>query len=567
MPELRVLEKVKKRFVDNKYDIFLQIAIVVSLFVISMLIRSNLREWIYANYDLSVNVINALHYTYLNPEAYTWEIFPDAQTYYVEYLDAFKFEQWNPYNLDRGRPLSGYVYGPIFVYGLTLMSYLVGIFFPGLSASQKIWLSVQISPLIFDSITTVFIYCILLKKRKEGKRSKINMIYSYIAAIIFIFMPLVLFYNDTLYLNTYMFTTFTVISLYFLSRDKHKQSAMFLAIAILTKLNALFIAPFWLVYVARNNLKKGIEFLLVLVSAYLIFSLPWIILSPKMYFYQQFWPGKTGNTHFGIEDLYVLWSTTPFHAFLYWAQETGSTFWSDAAVFYRDLNAIYLPLLIFVAICCLVALLSGKNMKQNRSTFFSYTAMFTIGSHIFLSRGNYKYYDPFFIPFVVIAIASWAQDLDRKLSKTTKIVLSIPSSIGKYKEDETKKPSNKAISKIKNILSTIDENKKFQITMKILAFLIFCGVISWIFILNYWIILRVKWLHMFYTFLLAVTMIATFDFKTHITLVDKRNYKDLWEFIKYEYQNFVQWIKTFSRKIKTLGKRKEASSINGEKLS
>ncbi|MHA1199443.1 MAG: hypothetical protein ACTSQF_08970 [Candidatus Heimdallarchaeaceae archaeon] len=560
MPELRVLEKAKKRFLENKYDILLQIAIIVILFVISMIVRIYLRAWIYSNYDLSVTVTNALFYSYDNPEAYTWEIFPDAQTYYVDYLDAFRYEQWNPYLLDRGFPLTGYVYGPIFIYGLTIVSFIIDIFFPGLSVSQKTWLSVTTAPLIFDSITTVFIYAILLKK-KDGKRSIVNILYSAAAAIIFIFMPVVLFYNDTLYLNTYMFTTFTVISLYFLSRDKHKESALFLAIAILTKLNALFIAPLWLVYVARNNLREGIEFLVVLIFSFLVLSIPWILISPRLYFYQQLWPGQTGNTHFGIEPQYMLWSTTPTHSFLYWAQETGSVFWSDAAEFYWSANQLYLPLLIFVAICCMVMLLVGTQMKENRSSLFSYTAMFTIGSHMFLSRGNYKYYDPFFIPFVVIAVASWGENLDSKLPK---FVRSISGNLQNDQKDENE-------LKIREKIKSIIEKKSFLIAVRILGFLIFCGIISWVFVLNFWVIFKVKWLHMFYTFLLAVTMIAIFNFKTHIALLDKRNYTKLFSYIKYESQNFLETLRNFSSRVKKIVKRivkrKEESSLNEEKLS
>lgn len=358
-----------------------------------------------------------------------------------------------------------------------------------------------------------------------------------------------------------MFTTFTVISLYFLSRDKHKESAVFLAIAILTKLNALFIAPLWFVYVARNNLREGIEFLVVLIISYFILSLPWILISPNLFFYQQFWPGTTGNTHFGIEPLYKLWSTTPTHAFLYWAQETGSTFWAnfwtDAAEFYWGVNQLYLPLLIFVAICCMVMLLVATQMKTNRSSLFSYSAMFTIGSHLFLSRGNYKYYDPFFIPFVVIAVASWGENLDTKLPRFTRSIF----------DDPQKNQKDGHYLKIKGKIKSVIESKPFLIAVRVLGFLIFCGVISWVFVLNFWIIFKVKWLHMFYTFLLAVTMIAIFSFKTHIALFDYRNYKELFYYTKYEYQSFIESWKSFSERVKKIIKGKKESSVNEEKLS
>ena len=545
MPELRALEKAKRRLAENKWDILSQIAIIIVIFTISIVIRIYLREWIYSNYDLSVTIVSAARYSYNNPEAYTWEIFPDAQTYYNEYLYAFKYEQWNPYLLNRGFPLSGYVYGPFFVYSLVVISLLIDIFFPGKSLIQKTWLSVTTAPLVFDSITTVFIYLILLKKKKDGKRNIFNVVYSALGALIFIFMPLVLFYNDTLYLNTYMFTTYTIISLYFLTRDKHRESALFLTIAILTKLNALFIAPLWFVFVARNNLREGIEFAGTMILSYIILSLPWILISPKMYLYQQLWPGKTGNTHFGIEPEYILWSTTPFHAFLYWAQETGSNFWYGAAEFYRDMNSIYLPLLIFVAICCLVMLLTGDEMKKNKISLLSYSAMFAIGSHIFLSRGNYKYYDPYFIPFVIIAATCWGENLDEKFPK---LVRKIFEKLIKYIKNPKRKDKLRAYIQ--------SESNSFLIINRILAFCLYIGLISWIFVLNIWIIFNVKWLHMFYTFLLALTMICLFRLKTHVALFDPKNYRKLWDYRRYEYQNFVVSLKRITGKIKKIGNKK-----------
>lgn len=557
MPNLRVLEKAKKQLEKDWKNILFQTSVVIVLFTISIAIRIYIREWFYANYDLSVSIQNALYYSYNNPEAYTWEIFPDAQTYYVKYLNAFKYEQWNPYLLDRGFPLSGYVYGPIFVYGLTIISVFIDIIFPGMTISQKTWLSVVSAPIIFDSITTVFIYLILRKKKDDRKRNIMNQVYSLLASIMFIFMPIVLFYNDTLYLNTYMFTTFTVISIYFLSREKHKQSAIFLTIAILTKLNALFLAPLWLVYVARNNFRKGVEYLIIGIITYVVLSLPWLVISPIRYFIQQLWPGGTENTHFGIDGDHILWSTTPFHAFLYRYQETGRTFWYNAAVLYKDANQMYLPLLIFVFICCCVMLLSAKKMRQDKINLFSYTAMFTIGSHIFLSRGNYKYYDSYFIPFVIIALACWGETLDIKIIKFSKRVSNL---FLKNKDIDT-------VKKKKQKIESFFSKETTQVYMSLFSFFIFSCVFMWIFVLNIWIIFNVKWLHIFYTSLLALTMILLFNIEIHYALFDVNNYKDLKLFINEEYRTFTFTTKQTLEKKWSSRKRGKKSKINEEKLS
>ena len=562
----------------------------------------------FRNYDLDVTIYDALFYIYNDEDAYNWEIFPDAQTYYVEYLESFRYEQWNPYLIDRGLPLLGYVYGPFFVYGLTFVSLIIDILYPALSFSQKVWLSVVSAPLIFDSITTVFIYAILLKKKENGKRNLINMLYSATAAIIFIFLPVVNFYNTTLYLNTYMFTTFAVISFYFLSRDKHKHSAIFFSIAILTKLNALFLAPLWFVYICRNNLRKGIEFVLVLIVSYLVFSLPWIILAPLGFFYLQLWPG-TVDSPFSIDDFNILWTVTPFHTFLYWDQGSTSFFWIDAATFYHSLNNIFLPLLLFVAVSCLVVLLKGKEMKEKKSMFYAYNALFVIGSHMFLTRGIYKYYDPYLFPFVLVALASWGENLFTNPDILKNCFSNFRNKINKDKQNNNTKR-----------VETFTQIKSSEIIYHVLAALLFVGLIVWIFFLNWWIIFEVKWIHSFQIFLLALTIIAVYDlihflyytliaviycgvvwvsmiswiwylpggaigintsfllivfgitliiankFHFDFTIFNFKKYGDLWNFVKYENQNFKAFTKQMLENNRCR-KREKIERINAKKLS
>ena len=110
----------------------------------------------------------------------------------------------------------------------------------------------------------------------------------------------------------------------------------------------------------------------------------------------------------------------------------------------------------------------------------SYTAMFTIGMHIVLSRGNYKYYDAFFMPFIIIALTSYS----------------------------------------------------YQCKNKILGVGILFSLASWVFIVNVWIIVKIKWLHMFYVFLLFMTMVLTFDRETHLGLYSKENYVQTLNYLK-----------------------------------
>ncbi len=460
----KIFHRIREKLTQNSYDYLIQLTICFSLFVLSLVIRTVIRTWFLSNFNVT---------PYISVEGWYWETYQDADTYYQHYIYSFKYESWNPYRLDRELPLSGYVYGPIFVYCLVFLSYFTDIFYPGIPRLDRAWKAVVFAPTFFDSLTTVLIYLIVLKSLKEGRRSKLNVIYSLLAALSYIFMPLVLFYNNIMFLNTYMVTFFSFLSFYFLHKGKHRLSGGILALAILTKLVAFFLMPIWFLYLLRNNMRKGLEFLLSTAITLIFFSLPWLVMNPFNYIYQQFWPGQTLNTVFSIEYRWIMWATTPTHAFLYWG-------WENLATFYYQLNSLYLPLFLFILVSCIIVMLKATHMDLKRSSFFSFNAMFTIGFHIFLSRGNYKYYDTFFIPFVIIAITEWVQNFKRK---------------------------------------------EIGITL----FIIFMG---WIVFLNIWIIIKIKWLHIFFTFLIFVTVIITYNLEMHLALFQKNNYTSLWLYIK-----------------------------------
>jgi len=282
-----------------------------------------------------------------------------------------------------------------------------------------------------------------------------------------------------------MFTFFVVLSMLFFTKKKYNLSAFVLAIATLTKLNAIGFFPLWFLILFRKDVKKSLEFLAVSIASLLILSIPWIFINPVTYFYQQLWPGGATNTQFSIAPEWILWSTTPFHVFLYWG-------WDSLALFYYKINLWFIPFILFNLICYLTVLLIGPHLSETKSAFYTFNAMFVIGFHIFLSRGNYKYYDAFFIPFVVVAIAERCQNISKRKR------LDIP------------------------IASSYRLNIVFDLGSSL-----FCLLIGWIVFLNVWIIIKIKWLHIFYTFLIFLTMILLYDAPMHTALTKKRNYSEL----------------------------------------
>lgn len=463
MRSLNLSRGSKSFFTKLKQVDIRDIGISYALFVFSLTIRFLFNTWVYANYDVT---------EYVSKEGFYWETYMDAKDYYQHYLYAFRYQNWDLYSIQPW-PLSGYVYGPVFAYVLVFFSWIVQIFHPEYSRMELSWEAVTLAPKVIDSFTAVFVYLIIKHVIRDKGSKKSQYIFAIAGSIFFTIMPVVLFYNDVVYLNSYGFTFFAVVSLYFLIRGDNTLSAAFLAISLLTKLTVLFMIPLWVIYVFRNNWREGIKFFLDFLSIWIIFSLPWIFIHRFRYFHQQLWPGATFNTHFGIEPTWILWSTTPFHVFLYWHMD-------KLALFYYQLNNLYLPLFTFNILCYFSMFLIAPHLQKKQEMFLSYTAMFSIGMHIFLSRGNYKYYDPFFITFIVIALVCWS----------------------------------------------------YQIKDKRIAFTVLFAIISWVFIVNVWIIIKIKWLHMFYVFLLFVTMFATFDKETLLGLYKQKNYAEAWKFTK-----------------------------------
>ncbi len=195
-----------------------------------------IETWFLNNYDVT---------PYISSTGYYWETYQDATNYYRSYLYAFRYQNWNLYG-DMSWPLVGYVYGPIFAYMFVFLSYFVQIFHPSLTRMELAWKTVTIAPAFFDSLTTILIFLIIQKSAKKKIKGVMQYVLPLIGSIIYTFLPVVLFYNTIVYLNTYMFTFFTILALYFLISEKHKLSASFLAIAVFTKLIALYLAPFFL---------------------------------------------------------------------------------------------------------------------------------------------------------------------------------------------------------------------------------------------------------------------------------------------------------------------------------
>ncbi len=432
----------------------------VVLFVGSIAFRTMFSSWFHRNNDVS---------PYISPEGYYWETYDDASFYYVNYLNSFKNGSWTLYTPNLERPLGGYYYGPVFAYLLTFLSLFVGLFNPESTQIDIAWKTVVFAPQFFDSLSTVLVFLILLRRRKEEKLTLSNISNAFLSTIIFTVMPLVVFYNDILYLNSYMFTFFTLLAYYLFTKKKHKLAAIFLSIGFMSKQITLFLIPIFVIYLYRINRKKCLEFLLFFVATSVILSVPWIFMNPVWYLGSLFAPG-TAQFHiqFSIEHYYVLWPTSLFHVLLYWG-------FNSVAHAYYVLNLYQIPFLIFNLLAYLYVLLIAPKLSRDLQSSYSFLALFSIGIHLFLARGCFKYYDPFFIPFIMIALSKW-----------------------------TMKMKNKYLSYAVLILSS-----------------------GWIISLNLMIIVWIKWLHQIFVLTIFLTVALTVKPSLYLEIFKKENYQEL----------------------------------------
>ncbi|MHA1224829.1 MAG: hypothetical protein ACTSP3_16550 [Candidatus Heimdallarchaeaceae archaeon] len=236
------------------------IMIIVVLFSLSLTFKNLVSNWYWEQENIHFG------WTHYNETGVTevWEIeaYSDASYYYEAYLRSFRFENWNPYAGGDG-PLNGYAYGPIFIYGLYIVSLFVSLFNPGLKTGVLVAESVKWTHITFDSLSVVMVYLIIISFETFQLTKVKKHIFGLLGALVFLFMPINLLYVDCLYLNIPQMTFFTLLSFLFVLKRRYKTSAFFLSLAWLSKqMSLFFLIPWFLIIWKKTSLKKSLlEFL------------------------------------------------------------------------------------------------------------------------------------------------------------------------------------------------------------------------------------------------------------------------------------------------------------------
>jgi hypothetical protein len=521
------LDEIDKRKLRN---LLIILSISILLFSLSLYLKNQASLWFWE--EQSEHGPGYFYWTNYNDsevlEVWYLEAYGDASYYYEPYLLAFKYENWNPYaggNYEDD-PLHGYAYGPLFIFGLYFLSLFVGLFNPGMERSMVVYQSVKWTHIAFDSLCVVLIYLIIINfnsfKEKNVKKHTLG----FLGGVIFLFMPINLLYVDSVFLNTPQMCFFTLLSYFLFMKNKYKTSAFFLSIAWLSKQMPLFLLiPWFLIIWKKDSLKEALlDFVVPFVITTFILSLAWIFISPVSYAWRVFGPGKPLN----FVDLdHPRHTVTLAHSFLFLGSQ-------GLASFYAIINSYMIPFIIFYALACFISYFNGKIIGENESYFTILTTWIIINTHLFISRGVYKYYNAFITPFIVLSILVFFDDSILKLK------LKIPRIRKKTTDDNnTKKQENK-----KTLI--LHQNKSIALALLISFFLITSGLFYYY---NWILITNSRFLHPLYLLILFVLISLFFPPVVYGSFTKKNNYIMIKEDVVYILKQLKSGFITVKEKI------------------
>ncbi len=494
-----------KRYIN--FEILLIVIISIALFSLAMYLKDTIGKNIFNEVQWSFSYT---HMTEKGPVVWYFEIYQDSIYYYDSFLEAFRYDGWNPYARTVGE-LDYYLYGPIFIYSLYFTSLFVSAFEPNLARDLLIQKSVKWTALTYDALSVVMLYILILCLKDFREKKVRRHIIGIIAAFVYIFMPVNLLYIDSIYLNGPQMTFFTLIMLIFFLREKYRLSAYFLTIAFLSKqIPLFFLIPLFSILWKNHNLSFAYrKFLRPFLFSNLILAIPWIFLTPHLYVGRIFAAGRS-LWYVTLTEEGIRHGVTLAHSFLY----LGSKFLANL---YLYINIPMIPFIIFYGIVLLISHFNAQRIKEDETIFFSYLTWLLLIIHVFMARGIFKYYAIFLSPFLILfsllfvnrGLRILRKRIDKK--KRTNFQTSEISESGEY------------------FFSSISKEILYFVSL-CFSFLI-CMVA--VYGINWLIMITIRFMHPM--ILLGLTFLISFfiPFDFYKSLIKKENYGILKEDIKF----------------------------------
>jgi hypothetical protein len=332
-----------------------------------------------------------------NPNQVEMGGYVDFNYYYTNWIYGWYESNWYPYTdwqlaIDPGGAEYMYSYPPIFLYFLVLM------WRPGMT---NLWMAMPM--IIADAACAGMVYLII----KEIMNKKDDNPIALVAGLVMSLSPINIIYDGVFWLNPGPVTLFTLVSFYFLTKKKWRQTFFWLALATMTKQNALFFTyPVFMFMlgerVQKEGLKRGLLNSVMNAIYYvlicLLCSIPWIFISPKFYGVHLLFPGQLLRLDSTIIPP-IINNTIQFSYALQIFGLKG---------FLLDFVAFGINSMLFMIIGAgFIAIpMFWRSYKRNldNTEFFEWISIYTIITHIFMPRGVYKFYSAYYMPIILIAI-------------------------------------------------------------------------------------------------------------------------------------------------------------------
>lgn len=398
--ELPLLHKMKLDFKEKlcKRDwtnFSFNLASVITITSIAILARFLLAFYFRINYPADDTITNPwLRDVLFNPLNFEFFGFNDYSHYYLEWARAWQENNWYPYQWIsdiHSSPLYNYSYPPLFLYILSLF------WRPGMNQ-----IFVALPLILSDSLCAGMVFLILRKIIKNEN----SIIIAFFGSMLLVIGPLNLIYNGVYWLNPGPVALFTLIAFYFAIQNKWWQAFFWLAVATMTKQNALFLAyPLFMAMLGSKLKHKSIKRTLIesIMNALLFVficvavSLPYSIITPRYFLYHLAVPGK-----FLSLDAIITEPGYRCITFSYALSKINAPEWL-LAFFAFGVNSMFLMIFTSSVISVIIFWLAYKR-KQHEIPFLQWIAIYLTTSHLFLPRGIFKFYTPYFMPFLLIAL-------------------------------------------------------------------------------------------------------------------------------------------------------------------
>lgn len=321
------------------------------------------------------------------------EGFADFGYYYHSWITSWYEQNWYPY--EWAEPFDEqdfYSYPPVFLYFLILT------WRPGMT---NFWMAFPM--ILADASCAGAVYLILKDIIKNEKARGIAFFGGFLMAL----APINVVYDGIWWLNPGPVTILTLVAFYFAIKKKWWQAFFWLAVATMTKQNALFFSyPMFMVMLGekvrnRSILEAIIESVmnaLLFLGVALFLSIPWIFISPVQYGRHMLFPGKPIELSTVIVDP----PSNQCVSFSRSLLEVGIGGIISSIVAF-GINSMLLMVLSATLIAIPMLWRSFKG-KLDGIEFFEWIAIYTIVTHIFMPRGVYKFYTAYYVPMILIAL-------------------------------------------------------------------------------------------------------------------------------------------------------------------